>query len=165
MENNKEIIEKINSGDPGLIAEAVKEVQENGDLTIAQALLQNIEKVTDPHLMTILVNLLADIKDNAFREILIQKIQTASAPQIKSELIRIVWESSLDYAPYLNVFLEMLQQEDFSVAFEASTAIENMVHNLSGEQRSTLHELIESFPADKQFLIENIHEEMGCCED
>ena len=35
MENNTEILTKINSGDALLIAEAVQAIQENGDLNIA----------------------------------------------------------------------------------------------------------------------------------
>lgn len=165
MDNHKEIIAKINSGDPDLIAEAVKEVQENGNLTVAEVLLQNLENIQDQHLTTIIVNLLADIKDNGFREVLISKIQTTTLPKVKSELIRIAWESSLDYAPYLEVFLDILLHDDFNVAFEASTAIENMVHQLTEEQQHALHHFMETFPEDKHFLIENIHEEMGCCED
>ena len=165
MENNSEILKKINSGEPELIAAAVQEVKENGDLNIAEALLLHLEQIKEPHLVTIVVNLLADIKENSFREVLIQKIQTTTNPEIKKELLRIVWESALDYSPWIEIFLDLLQQEDFEIAFEASTVIENMVHNLNEEQYQQLHEIIHSFPVDKQFLIENIHEEMNCQEE
>lgn len=162
MENNNEILDKINSGEPELIAVAVQEVKENGDLNIAEALLHHLPQIQDPHVVTIVVNLLADIKDNNFREILIRQIRETTNPEFKSELLRVVWESSLDYSAYLNVFLNILQGEDFMPAFEASTVIENMIHNLSEEQHRELHEIIHSFPEDKQFLIENIHNEMNC---
>lgn len=162
MENNNDILHKINSGKPELIAAAVQEVKENGDLNIAEALLHHLAQIQDPHVVTIVVNLLADIKDNNFREILIREIRETTNPEIKSELLRIVWESSLDYSAYLSVFMNILQEEDFMPAFEASTVIENMIHNLSEEQHRELHEMIHSFPEDKQFLIENIHDEMNC---
>lgn len=160
MDNNNEILSKIKSGNPELVAEAIKEFQENGDLNIATTILQNLELIQEPHIVTIVVNLLADIKENNFREVLMQKLQDTTSPQIMNNLLRIVWESSLDYSIYLEFFLNLLQNDDFSVAFEASTIIENMVHNLTQEQFHQLHEIIESFPQDKQYLVENIHEAM-----
>ena len=155
-----EILKKIQSGEPELLTEAVKEIKENGDLSIAQMLLEHLGEIRDPRTMTVLANLLADIKENAFREVLIRQLQSTDQPSVKTELLRIVWESSLDYSVYLPVFLELLQNEDFKVAFEASTVIENMVHQLAPGQHRQLHEFIESFPADKQFLVGNIHAEM-----
>ena len=160
----KDILQKIQSGEPELMAEAIKEIKENGNLSIAQTLLENLNRIPDAHALSQLVNLLADIKENAFREILIARLQAETKPEVKAELLRIVWESSLDYSSYLPVFLEILKADDFPVAFEASTAIENMVCNLTAEQHRQLHEYIETFPEDKAFLIENIHAEMGCCE-
>lgn len=160
MDNGTEILKKINSGEPELAAEAVREIKENGDLAITEALLSNLENIGDPRIVTLIVNLLADIKDNKFRDILIREIKKPHSAQIKSELLRIVWESSLDYSGYLDFFLELLQQEDFAVAFEASTIIENMVCQLTEEQLHRLHHIVEVFPADKQYLIENIHAEM-----
>lgn len=164
MENNSDILKKINSGEPELIAEAVQEVKENGDLNIAEALLKNLEQIKEPHLVTIVVNLLADIKENSFRDILVQKIQTTTNTDVKKELLRIVWESALDYSAWIGVFLELLQQDDFEIAFEASTVIENTVHNLSEEQLRELYEIIHSFPEEKQYLVENIQDEMNCLE-
>lgn len=162
MENNNDILNKINSGEPEVIAEAVKEIKENGDLSIAEALIRNLQNIREAHTVTVVVNLLADIKDNNFREILIKEIQSATSSDIKIELLRIVWESSLDYSAYLNVFLELLRHCDFAIAFEASTVIENMVHHLNEEQKSKLHEVITAFPTDKQYLIANIHAEIEC---
>ena len=59
----------------------------------------------------------------------------------------------------------MILNEEFATAFEASTVIENMLHNLTSEQLETLHQFIEACPTDKRFLVDSIHAEMGCCEN
>ncbi len=164
MENKTEILTKINSGDALLIAEAVQTIQESGDLNIAASLLDLLANIKDTHVITTISNLLADIKETRFRELLIQKLQNTTDTNTQSILLRIIWESSLDYSPYLTTFLHLLQEENFAVAFEASTVIENMVHNLSDEQFEQLHELLHRFPEEKAYLIENIHEEMNCKE-
>ena len=152
MENNEEILKKISSGDPEAIAEAVDTVKENGDLVIAGKL---------PSTITIIANLLADIKDNQFKDLLIQKLEQTSEGTLKKELLRIVWESSLDYSSYLDHFLQILQEDDFTVAFEASTVIENLVPHLMPEQRTKLTDILQIFPEDKKFLAENILEELS----
>ena len=161
MENNSEILSKINSGDTTLISEAIKTVQENGDFTIAEELLNDLVLVHDDHTITIICNLLADIKDSKFREILISRLQKETDPYFKSIYLRIVWESALDYTPFIDIFVQCLYDEDFKVAFEASTVIENMEHNLNKEQHNLLCNALQSFPAEKHFLIENIIEEIN----
>lgn len=160
MENNTEILTKINSGEPGLIAEAVQAVKEDGDLDIAGALLDHIGKLEDGHTLTIVTDLLADIKDNRFRDLLVRKLQASTDARVRSELLRIVWESALDYSDHLEEFLHLLQEEDFTVAFEASTVVENMVHHLTTEQREQVSEAIRHFPEEKQYLVEPIREEL-----
>ena len=161
MENNEEILKKINSGEDEKIAEAVREIQENGDLTIAGMLIDNLGQIQDQHLVTVIVNLLADIKDNNFKPLLIKQIRNTSIPQIKTELIQITWESSLDYSPYLDVFLDLLQQDDFLVAFEASCAIENMVRNLDAGQQASIRTAYQSSTLteeNRELLFKNILE-------
>ena len=111
--------------------------------------------------ITIIANLLADIKDNQFKDLLIQKLEQTSEGTLKKELLRIVWESSLDYSSYLDHFLQILQEDDFTVAFEASTVIENLVPHLMPEQRTKLTDILQVFPEDKKFLAENILEELS----
>ena len=142
MENNEEILKKISSGDPEAIAEAVDTVKENGDLVIAGKLLDILSQPLAPSTITIIANLLAE-------------------GTLKKELLRIVWESSLDYSSYLDHFLQILQEDDFTVAFEASTVIENLVPHLMPEQRTKLTDILQIFPEDKKFLAENILEELS----
>ena len=165
MENQQEIIQKIQSEQPDLLAEAIQEIKENGDINMARAILNCLPSIQDSHTKTTLINLLADIKENTFKEVLIQQIQASDHSNVKTELLRIVWESSLNYSDYLPMFLDMILNEEFTVAFEASTVIENMLHHLTSEQIQLLHRFIESCPANKQFLMDSIHAEMGCCEN
>ena len=155
MENNEEILKKISSGDPEAIAEAVDTVKENGDLVIAGKLLDILSQPLAPSTITIIANLLADIKDNQFKDLLIQKLEQTSEGTLKKELLRIVWESSLDYSSYLDHFLQILQED------EASTVIENLVPHLMPEQRTKLTDILQIFPEDKKFLAENILEELS----
>lgn len=156
--NKAELLNKINSGDSQQLAEAIQEFQENGDLDIAGALLEHIGQITDPRQQTILSNLLADIKDSKFRNLLVNNLQQAGDNATRAALLRIIWESTLDYSGYLETLLPFLEAEDFTVAFEASTVLENLVHHLSLEQQDLLYQTASRFPEEKQYLVSNILE-------
>lgn len=160
MENKDELLKKISANDPEIVTEAIKEIKENGDNTIITPLLNILSSQTASHIVSGIVGLLADIKENDFRDILIERIRQEKNPHVKATLLRIAWESSLDYSGHLDLFTDILLNDEFVTAFEASTLIENFVHNLTEEQHNQLHAFFEQIPADKQFLIENIIEEM-----
>lgn len=156
MENQNEILKKINSGEQELLQEAIKEIKENGDLSMAEILMDSLtEAGENQHL---LISLLSDIKATDFRELLIKKLNEATDPIQKAHFIRIAWESSLDYSAYWELFLEHLINGEFIVSLEASTALENMFHQLTLSQRAELKKQITVNPLDekKKFLAENI---------
>lgn len=158
MENKDEVLKKISSGDPATVAGAIREIQENGDISIAGSLLDLLEVSGDSRQTTLVVNLLADVKDKDFPALLMKRLQASATPALKKELLRIVWESSLDYSAYLSVFWDLLLNAPFETAFEASTVIENLVSHLTAEQREQLKADIKAanIPADRHFFTENI---------
>jgi hypothetical protein len=165
MENNAEIVGRLRSGEPEVVEAAVREVREKGDLEVAAALLGCLGELGEGRLATTVCNLLADVRDSRFRALLMERLEASRDEGERCALMRVVWESALDYSAYLEVFLRLLEEGEFAVAFEASTVIENMVHHLSAEQRERLHGVIHGFPEEKRFLVENIHGEMECGEE
>lgn len=160
MENKDELLRKIKTSDPEAVEEAIREIKENGDNTIIVPLLDILSSQPEVHVVSEIVGLLADVKDSGFRDVLLERIRQEKNPHVKAILLRIAWESSLDYSGHLDLFTNILLNDEFVAAFEASTLIENFVHNLTEEQHRQLHAFFEQIPADKQFLIENIIEEM-----
>lgn len=165
MEKEGEILRKIHSNDPEQIEEAIQAVKESGDMAIAGAILGQLEQISGSRTMTSVVSLLADIRESGFRDLVIRQLEETGNPATQCQLLRIIWESSLDYSAHLNLFMQILAQAEFAVAFEASTVIESMVGRLDRSQKEELHRFISGFDKDKFFLVENIHEEMHHCED
>ncbi len=161
MENKDAILKNLESENPQIVAETVQDIKRNGDLDMASSLLDALVKQGKN--VAIVANLLADIKDNDFRSILIAQLEKATDVVEKSNLLRISWESSLDYSAYLAFFLNLVLNEEFLVAMEASTAIENMVHLLNEEQQQYLKDTLTktSLPEEKVFFAENILAELA----
>lgn len=160
MENKDELLKKINTNDPEAVEEAIREIKETGDSTIIVPLLDILSSRPDTFVISGIVGLLADVRENSFRDVLLERIRQEKDPHVKAILLRIAWESSLNYSGHLDLFTDILLNDEFVAAFEASTLIENFVHNLTEEQHHRLHAFFEQIPADKQFLIQNIITEM-----
>lgn len=162
MENKDDILKKLNSSDPGLQHEAIAEIKNTGDISIAPALLDTLVSAEDHHFISELTGLLADIKDNQFKTLLAERIrETSSAPQ-KALLLRICWESALDFSEYTDLFIQILIRDEFIAALEASTILEELSYP-DTEKREKMITLLKNTPAseEKQFLIDNILDTIG----
>lgn len=157
MENKEEILSRLNSENPELSAEAVEKIKNEGDLTLIPSLFDLLAASSERRTTTGIVNLLADIKDSGFASLLMERIKATAQPAVKSVLLRICWESSLDFSAYAEDFINILKQDDFTVALEAATALENMEHIEHSRKTSLLSRLQQIRTTDeKQFLIDNI---------
>ncbi len=157
MENKEELLKQLNSDNPELFAEAAEKIKNEGDLSIVPALFDLLASGKEHHTTTEIVNLLADIKNSGFVPLLTERIKATSQPAAKSILLRICWESSLDFSAYAEDFINMLRQDDFTVALEAATALENMEHIPHNRKITLLSQLKQICTTnEKQFLIDNI---------
>ena len=73
----------------------------------------------------------------------------------KANLLRICWESAIDFSEYLDVFVDMLLHEDFITALESSTVIENLHGNIPEEKiHIAIQRLKSESNEDNAFLLE-----------
>ena len=155
MDHKDEILKKLVEEAPELQQEAVKEIKENGDLTLVPDLFNLLESGTDHRTTTLLINLLSDIKENAFKELLIGRIRSTSNPSLKSLFVRIAWESALDYSEYADLFARLMIEEEFIVGLEACSVLEGM-HKITPSQRQEILQLLKNTRTgeEKQYLID-----------
>lgn len=166
MENKEEILNLLNSENPEISADAIEKIKQEGDLTIVPALFDLLASGNNHRTTTEIVNLLADIKNSGFGPLLIQRIKNTRQPAVKSVLLRICWESSLDFSAYAGDFMKILQEDDFIVALEAATALENMDHIAPEKKAVFLSQLKQMCTTnEKQFLIDNILASWSCTEE
>lgn len=157
MEDKKDIIKKLNSNDVALVKEAIEEIKREGDLTIVPELLELLLHCPNTEIVTPVTTLLSDIKDSNFKQLLIDKLASVTSDVGKSNLLRICWESAIDFSEYLDLFVDILVKDDFISALEASTVIENLSGNMNNDRiRQAINRLNQTSPTDdKAFLIED----------
>ena len=134
---------------------AIVEINQEGDISIVPELLDILLQSQDTNIITNLTALLSDVKESDFKTVLMDKLIKAHEGSGKANLLRICWESAIDFSEYLDVFVDMLLHEDFITALEASTVIENLHGNIPEEK---IHIAIERLKSesneDNAFLLE-----------
>jgi hypothetical protein len=70
--------------------------------------------------------LFASLKESDAIPLIIEAIKNQKYASELKELVSCCWENGLDYSNYLPLFINLLIEMDFVVAFEAYTVIVNM---------------------------------------
>jgi len=80
-------------------------------------------------------------------DLLMTAISEAS-PENKRKLLIACWEADLDCTPRIDMFAEIVMKDDFPVAMEALTSIENMHGHITTEHaEKLLNQIMEVYPA------------------
>lgn len=156
MENKQDILKQLANGDMEVVKSAIEQIKQEGDISIASELLDILLQSQDTAVITNITSLLSDVKDSNFKTILMDKLINATNNTGKANLLRICWESAIDFSEYLDVFVDMLLNDDFITALEASTVIENLEGKIPEEKiHSAIKRLESNSDEDKNFLLED----------
>ena len=156
MENKQDILKRLASPDVQTVSGAIEELRENGDIFIVPELLEILLHSNEPAIVTPVTSWLSDVKDSNFKTVLIEKLINAPAQSNKANLLRICWESAIDFSEFLEIFTDILIEEDFINALEASTVIENLNGNIADEKiEVAIRRLSTECKGDKKFLAED----------
>lgn len=156
MENKQDILKQLASNDMEVVRSAIEQIKQEGDVSILPELLDILLQSQDTSVITNLTALLSDVKESDFKTILMDKLINAANETGKANLLRICWESAIDFSEYLDVFIDMLLNEDFITALEASTVIENLHGKIPEEKIHTaIKRLASQKDEDKAFLLED----------
>lgn len=156
MENKQDILKQLANDDMEVVKSAIEQIKQEGDISIASELLDILLQSQDTAVITNITSLLSDVKASDFKTILMDKLINATNDSGKANLLRICWESAIDFSEYLDVFVDMLLNDDFITALEASTVIENLDGKIPEEKiHSAIRRLESNSDEDKNFLLED----------
>ena len=123
---HEHILKDLLSADPEKVIELLEELRVSGKTTDIPVLLEMLHISQDKEIKSKMHSLFANLKDKDTIPLIIAAIQNERyAPELK-QLVSCCWENGLDYTPYLSLFVDLLIESDFLVAFEAYTVITNM---------------------------------------
>ena len=147
----------LNSKDKKVILEGIEKLRSKGNINDLPAILDFLVTPNNPEVEKALYNFIFDIKDQKAVEPIIAAIQNSEYQNIQKKLIEMCWQSSLKFAPHLGLFVDLLIEGDFEVAFEAFTVIENMEENLEPSMKqkemTKIKDAISSAQEDRKGML------------
>jgi hypothetical protein len=124
--DHKNILSGLESSDSIKVIETIEELRVSGNVSDIPVLIELLHLSQNPEIKSRIINLFANLKESDSIPLIIKAIQNQKyAPELK-ELVASCWENGLDYSNYLTLFVDLLIDNDFLIAFEAYTVIMNM---------------------------------------
>ena len=131
--NSKEILTNLKSTDSGIVLEAIEKVRESGNSLLVGEMIELLHDTKHSEIKKNVYNLLSELKDTASVHVLIAAIKNEKYSKERAELIACCWQNGLSYNEHLPFFIDLVIREEFKIAFEAFTVIENMYGKIEEE--------------------------------
>ena len=121
-----QIIEKLKRTNTDEVLLTINHIRNSGEPKILKILIELLNGTNDEQIFSAIVNLLNDLKIQSATSEIITAIQDDNFRKIRKNLLTSCWQSGLDYSGYLSLFVEIFIMNEFDIAFEAMTIIENI---------------------------------------
>jgi hypothetical protein len=160
------ILKGLNSADPEVVIESIEALRAEGQTSDIPVLLELLRQSKNTEIKAKITGLLANLKDNETIPLLVNTIQDQKYESQLQQIVSACWENGLDFTPYLPVFVDLLIEKDFLVAFEAYTVITNMekaidqrlidieiekldkaMHSTSDEKKALMLDVVDFLPS------------------
>jgi len=128
----------IKSGNPELIDHALDEIKNKGDETFIAPLVEFIHQNLTNVVKEKIYQLLIDLKHENSVDPLVNALKNENDPDILERLVASCWQNGLNYSKHLPFFVQLVIDQEFQIAFEAFTVIENMYGKIDSDVEKAL---------------------------
>ena len=129
-DDRKNILKGLQSADSLKVIDTLEELRVSGKVSDIPMLIELLHLTQNPEIKSKITSLFANLKESDAIPLIIEAIQNQKyAPELK-KLLACCWENGLDYSNYLSLFIDLLIESDFMIAFEAYTVIVNMTFRI-----------------------------------
>ncbi len=152
----------IKSGNQELIDHALEEIKTKGDETYIEPLVAFLHETTVKEIRESIYGLFTDLKHENSVDQIINLLKEEKDLDILERLVATCWQNGLNYSKHLAFFVQLITEQEFQIAFEAFTVIENMYGKIEYDLEATLLEKIEKClpyaEERKQYLLKGLLE-------
>ncbi len=144
QKKNEEIIRKLHSGKQEVILETLQELRYNGNRDILPEVIDLISSDVSEETADACAGLLNDLKDKSSAGVIAEAIRKDRKRMNLHRIVAACWQNGLDYSSDIDLFIDLVLEEDYMTALEAFTVVEENIHNLSISERDKKALYIES---------------------
>lgn len=162
-------VNRLNSTDPNVALHAITELREEGNASYIPVLIELLHSTDHAAIKSEIAGLLSELKHRDAVPLMIEAIENKKYTNELNYLVSACWGNGLDYSDHLSLFIDLMIDYDFLVAFEAHTVITNMSGKISNEivekesrkikeamlhsddqKKELLHDLLDFLPVFEQ---------------
>jgi len=121
------------SGKQELVLSAVNQVRESGNSAYIAVLAKLLNNSDNTEINKAVKDLFNDIRDKESTESIIEVLKNDEFKNIRKILISSCWQNSLHFEDYFILFVDFVISEEFEVAIEAFSVIDDMENRISKE--------------------------------
>lgn len=156
-DDHKNILKGLESADSLKVIDTIEELRSSGRASDIPLLVELLHLTQNPEIKSKITGLFANLKESDTIPLIIGAIQNQKyAPELK-ELVACCWENGLDYSNYLSLFVGLLIDNEFAIAFEAYTVIMNLETRIDqkiiDQEIDLLERALSSAPEQKRQLM------------
>lgn len=158
----KELRNGLWSSDSRIVINTLQQVKNAGNTVLIPELIGLLRKDTGTEVTDHIVTILNNLKYQASADELIKVLRQEKDPEVISLLVSACWKNGLDYSAYVDDFIDLFLEYDYTTALDALTVIENATKNPDYEAtRSRINRLknnLDQTGENKRMLVyELIH--------
>lgn len=150
------------SGNQDVIDHALEEIKTKGDDTYIAPLVEFVHQNLSREYKERIFRLFDDLKLENSVDQLVSELKKENDPDVLERLVASCWQNGLNYSKHLPYFAQLVMDQEFQIAFEAFTVIENMYGKIDRDVENELLAAIEKkLPATderKQYLLKGMLE-------
>ncbi len=161
LKKNQEIKDRLHSGRQEVILETIKKLRHSGNRDIIPEIIDLISSDFSDEVTNACAGLLNDLKDKKSAGMIPEAILQNRHRKNLDRIVASCWQNGLDYSPYIDLFIDLVIEEDFMTALESFSVVEQNIHALSVEEREIkaayLQGRISETDSEKSLLVRGTH--------
>jgi len=123
---DEQVRKNLFSANTEVVLSALEVIQKKGNKLYILILFDLLNSSPETEIETEIMNLLETVKDKETVNSFIRAIEDDKYKKIRKSILIACWQNGLDFSTFLPVFIDLIINEDWEIAFEAFTVIDNL---------------------------------------
>jgi len=123
---DEQIKKNLFSANTEVVISAIETIQGKGNKLYLPLLFDLLNSSPEPEIITEIENLLGTVKDKESVNSFLRAIEDEKYKTIRKSILTACWQNGLDFSTFLPVFIDLIINEDWEIAFEAFTVMYNL---------------------------------------
>jgi hypothetical protein len=145
---DEQIKKNLFSAKTEIVISAIEAIKKKGNKLYIPILFDLLNSMPELEIETEIKTLLGNVKDKESVNSFMRAVEDERYKPIRKSILTACWQNGLDFSTFLPVFIDLIINEDWEIAFEAFTIVDNLEF-LPGEEilRKSIAKIEVALPA------------------